>query len=70
MAYRSGYIRTKIFRDSDGDVYNGISVVKAEEELESFLNKLDAGFQEYKIVNISMSVDNGKTSILLVWKYV
>ena len=70
--YRSGYIKTKIFRDSDGDAY-GIPAVKAEEKLEDFLNELGnwgrEDYQKAEIMNISMSVDNGKTSILLVLKY-
>lgn len=66
MGYRSGHYKTKVFRD-----YGNVS---AEEALEGFLNELSnwnrEDYQGYKIVNISMSVERGRTTILLVWKYV
>ena len=64
--YRLGYYRTKMFVDDSED--------NAENKLEAFLNHLSDNcrldYQDFQIENISMSVDNGRTNILLVWKYV
>lgn len=64
--YRLGYYHTKMFvDDSDGS---------AENQLAGFLNHLNdnsrTDYQDFQIENISMSVDNGRTNILLIWKYV
>ena len=64
--YRSGYYHTKMFVDN--------SEGSAEDKLADFLNHLGdvcrTDYQDFQIKNISMSVDNGITNILLIWKYV